>query len=162
MRALAQQRALLLQPRLEPGRNLGADDPHRRGQDERVQVFGQHLGAADDECRDAERDEGERAPAPAGEADIGEGDRDGPGIEATVPASGSRHGRRLLDEKLLSSSGNSGDHDVVVERFTVLSWNDFQRQNTEPCWIATREADETRSYTVDRASSRSDHVYVPK
>ena len=79
MRDFAEQRALLLELRNEPGRDLRDDDPHSRGQHHGGQLGRENLTAADDERHDAEWDESERAPARASEADIGERDRDRPG-----------------------------------------------------------------------------------
>ncbi|SPM36887.1 MFS family permease, partial [Mycobacterium rhizamassiliense] len=57
------------------------------------------------------------------------------------------------------------DPDVVLERFTVLSWTEFQRQLTERWLDYDHEAvEKARSYTVDHASSHSYYIAlrVPK
>jgi hypothetical protein len=51
------------------------------------------------------------------------------------------------------------DSDVVVERFTVLSWTEFQRQHTER-WVDV-DSDalaKAESYTVDSTSSREYYI----
>lgn len=51
------------------------------------------------------------------------------------------------------------DSDVVVERFTVLSWTEFQRQHTERWVDVDNDAlAKAESYTVDSTSSREYYI----
>ena len=51
------------------------------------------------------------------------------------------------------------DSDIVVERFTVLSWTEFQRQHTERWVDVDNDAlAKAESYTVDSTSSREYYI----